>query len=162
VDELFSVAVIGTRSLSFHEPPSRSTATRSSILERYRDKITRCVRCGTCKRSAPHFSRTANESLSARGGWRSSKRSWRGDFVSALYRDRLETCTSCLACEAHVPARAVTEIIQAAKEEAVRLEGRGSSRLVSASLADERLMRGLAWLAPLFCTMREGGEGRVL
>lgn len=71
--------------------------------------------------------------------------------VSAIYRDRLATCTGCLACESVCPSGVpVTEIIQAAKEEAFGLEGRGLlRRMVSTSLSDYRFMRALAWLAPV-------------
>ncbi|HWR73399.1 MAG TPA: (Fe-S)-binding protein [Nitrospirota bacterium] len=131
-------------------PPS--TASRSSRLERYRDKIARCVRCGTCRAVCPAFLPDRDESLSARGRMALIEAVLEGRLtVSALYQDRLETCTGCLACEATCPSGVpVTEIVQAAKEEAVRLEGRGLiHRMVSASLADERLMRGLAWVAPI-------------
>ena len=48
--------------------------------------------------------------------------------LSAIFTDRLATCTSCLACEAACPSNVpVTAIIQAAKEQAVRASGRASS-----------------------------------
>ncbi len=132
--------------------PPLSNAFRSSGLEHYRDRITRCVRCGTCRAVCPAFLPDREESLSARGRMALIEAVLEGRLsVSALYRDRLETCTGCLACEAACPSGVpVTEIIQAAKEEAVRLEGPGLiHRMMSASLTDERLMRGLAWLAPV-------------
>lgn len=133
-----------------YSPPS--IASRSSRLERYRDKVTRCVRCGTCRAVCPAFLPDRDESLSARGRMALIEAVLAGRLsISALYRDRLETCTGCLACEAACPSGVpVTEIVQAAKEEAVLQEGRGLiRRMVSASLVSERLMRGLAWLAPV-------------
>lgn len=70
--------------------------------------------------------------------------------VSAAYRDRLATCTGCLACEAQCPAGVpVTTIIHAAKEQAVAESGPGViGAAIAASLRRPALMRSLAWLAP--------------
>jgi glycolate oxidase iron-sulfur subunit len=71
--------------------------------------------------------------------------------VSEIFRDRLATCTGCLACEDSCPSGVpVTAIIQAAKEEAVRESGRGIiDRIVSSSLTSKAVMSSLAWLAPV-------------
>jgi len=70
--------------------------------------------------------------------------------VSAIFKDRLATCTSCLACEASCPSNVpVTGIIEAAKEEAVRESGLGLiNGIVSSSLKSDVAMRFLARLAP--------------
>jgi glycolate oxidase iron-sulfur subunit len=70
--------------------------------------------------------------------------------VSEIYKDRLATCTGCLACEAQCASGVpVTEIIHAAKEQAVREAGRGIiEQAITASLKHRSVMRSLAWLAP--------------
>jgi glycolate oxidase iron-sulfur subunit len=70
--------------------------------------------------------------------------------VSAIFRDRLATCTGCLACEASCPSNVpVIRIIEAAKQEAVRESGLGPiNRIVSSSLKSDVAMHSLAWLAP--------------
>ncbi len=71
--------------------------------------------------------------------------------ASALYEDLLETCTGCLACEAACASGVrVTEIIQAAKEQAVAETGAGIVKsVVSRVLSSPRAMQSTAWLAPL-------------
>lgn len=71
--------------------------------------------------------------------------------VSQVYRDRLATCTGCLACESRcasgVPA---ASIIAAAKEQAVREQGPGLiAAAIAATIRQPALLRSLAWLAPL-------------
>jgi glycolate oxidase iron-sulfur subunit len=71
--------------------------------------------------------------------------------VSDIFRDRLATCTGCLACEASCPSGVpVTDIIQAAKEQAVREAGRGIiAAMLSGMLKRPGLFRTAAWLAPV-------------
>jgi glycolate oxidase iron-sulfur subunit len=71
--------------------------------------------------------------------------------ASALYQNLLDTCTGCLACEAACASGVrVTEIIQAAKEQAVAETGAGIVKsVVSRVLASPRAMQSTAWLAPL-------------
>jgi glycolate oxidase iron-sulfur subunit len=87
--------------------------------------------------------------------------------VSDVYKDRLATCTGCLACESAcasgVPFSAV---IQAAKEQAVQESGRGViATVVAAALKRPVLMRSLAWLAPVVLhysgETAKGHEARV-
>jgi glycolate oxidase iron-sulfur subunit len=70
--------------------------------------------------------------------------------VSAIFKDRLATCTNCLACEASCPSNVpVTGIIEAAKQEAITESGLGLiNRIVSSSLKSDVTMRTFAWLAP--------------
>jgi glycolate oxidase iron-sulfur subunit len=71
--------------------------------------------------------------------------------VSDVYKDRLATCTGCLACES-VCASGVpfSVIIQAAREQAVQESGCGViATVVAAALKRPALMRSLAWLAPV-------------
>jgi glycolate oxidase iron-sulfur subunit len=71
--------------------------------------------------------------------------------ISDVYKDRLATCTGCMACEAACASGVpFSTIIQAAKEQAVRETGPGIvAGLVSAALKRPLLMRSLAWLAPV-------------
>lgn len=129
-----------------------SSPSRYPSLERYRKEIARCVRCGTCRAVCPSFLPDREESYSARGRMALIEAVLTGTLpVSGIFRDRLATCTGCLACEASCPSGVpVTEIIQAAKEEAVRESGTGIiDRIVSSSLANDAVMRSLAWLAPV-------------
>jgi glycolate oxidase iron-sulfur subunit len=71
--------------------------------------------------------------------------------ASGVYKDRLASCTGCLACEASCPSGVpVTEIIQAAKEQAVAEAGRGIvGAMLSGVLTRPALVRSAAWLAPV-------------
>ena len=54
--------------------------------------------------------------------------------VSDIFKDRLASCTGCLACEASCPSGVpVTEIIRAAKEQAVAEAGRGGGAPMAAA-----------------------------
>jgi glycolate oxidase iron-sulfur subunit len=124
----------------------------NSSLEGHRADIGRCVRCGVCRAVCPSFQPDREESLSPRGRIALIHAVLDNRLpLSAIFADRLATCTSCLACETACPSKVpVTAIIQAAKEDAVRASGRGLiSRFVAAALTHDRAMRSLAWLAPV-------------
>lgn len=127
------------------------TAPCRPLLEQYREEISRCVKCGSCRAVCPPSIVERSESLSARGRIALIKAVLDGRLpISAIVKDRLATCTSCLACEASCPSNVpVTEIIAAAKQEAVRESGPGIiNRIVSSSLRSDVAMRSFAWLAP--------------
>jgi len=134
----------------------------NTSLEAHRADISRCVRCGICRAVCPSFQPDREESLSPRGRIALIHAVLDERLpLSAIFSDRLATCTSCLACETACPSNVpVTAIIQAAKEDAVRASGRGLiSRFVAAALTNDRSMRSLAWLAPV--VMRYAGmEGK--
>ncbi len=71
--------------------------------------------------------------------------------VSAVYRDRLATCTGCLACEVSCPSGVpVTEIIQAAKEHAAAEAGSGFlPAAIAEAFQHPAVFRATAWLAPI-------------
>lgn len=123
-----------------------------STLEQYRREIARCVRCGSCSAVCPSFLADRRESRSPRGRIALIEAVLDGRLaVSAGYKDRLATCTGCLACEARcangVP---VADIILAAKEQAVRESGPGLiAGVVALSLRKPAVMRSLGWLAPV-------------
>jgi glycolate oxidase iron-sulfur subunit len=70
--------------------------------------------------------------------------------VSGIFKDRLATCAGCLACEASCPSGVpVTEIIQAAKEQAIAEGGAGIiNRLVAGVMQRPALFRASHRLAP--------------
>jgi glycolate oxidase iron-sulfur subunit len=82
--------------------------------------------------------------------------------VSEIFKDRLATCTGCLACESSCPSGVpVTEIIQAAKEQAVRESGAGIiNGIVSEVLKHPAALRATAWLAPFVLHYAKEREGR--
>ncbi|HET7319917.1 MAG TPA: (Fe-S)-binding protein, partial [Nitrospirota bacterium] len=133
----------------------------STSLERYRKEISLCVKCGACRAVCPSFLRNREESRSARGRMALVKAVLDGKLaVSDIFRDRLATCTGCLACEASCPSGVpVTDIIQAAKEQAVREAGRGIiAAMLSGMLKRPGLFRTAAWLAPVALHYTKGRE----
>jgi glycolate oxidase iron-sulfur subunit len=129
----------------------KNTVGRNA-LERYKRDVSRCVRCGACSTVCPSFLADRRESRSPRGRMALIEAVLKGALpTSQLYRDRLSTCTGCLACESACASGVpVTSIIHAAKEQAVREAGRGViSAVIAAGLRHPGLMRPLAWLAPV-------------
>lgn len=138
------------------------TKRRHVSLEDYRAEITRCVKCGSCAAVCPSYLSERDESYSTRGRMALIKALLDERLtVSGLYKDRLETCTSCLACEAACPSAVpVTEIIQAAKEQAVAERGRGIvSSVISAAVTRPVLFRIAAWFAPVLLHFSKQGPG---
>jgi glycolate dehydrogenase iron-sulfur subunit len=132
---------------------------RGSLLERYRVDVSRCVKCGACRAVCPSFLRDRAESRSARGRMALVKAILDGRLtVSGVYQDRLASCTGCLACEASCPSGVpVTEIIQAAKEQAVAEAGRGIiGAVLSGVLMRPGLFRSAAWLTPVVLHYAKG------
>jgi glycolate oxidase iron-sulfur subunit len=126
-------------------------ADRTS-LDKHRQDIARCVRCGACSTVCPSFLADRRESRSPRGRMALIEAVLDGKLrVSDVYRDRLATCTGCMACESACASGVpFSTIIQAAKEQAVQETGPGIvAGLVSAALKRPLLMRSLAWLAPV-------------
>jgi glycolate oxidase iron-sulfur subunit len=78
--------------------------------------------------------------------------------ISDTYIDRLETCTTCLACETSCASKVpVTGIIQAAKEQAREAAGTGVvGAFISGVVKRPALFRAVAWLAPLALHYRKG------
>jgi glycolate oxidase iron-sulfur subunit len=121
-------------------------------LERYRKEISRCVRCGACSAVCPSFLADRRESRSPRGRMALIEAFLNGALpASRLYRDRLATCTGCLACEAVCASGTpVAAVVQAAKEQAVSESGSGVvTSVIAAGLRHPGMMRSLAWLAPV-------------
>jgi glycolate dehydrogenase iron-sulfur subunit len=130
-----------------------------NVLEGYRAEIAKCVRCGSCSATCPSFLADRRESRSPRGRMALIEAVLNGLLgASELYRDRLATCTGCLACESQcasgVPA---ATIIQKAKEAAFAEKGPDLiGRALRLPLRHPSLMASLAWLAP--AALRYTGE----
>ncbi len=132
-----------------------------ALLEHFSKEIERCVKCGSCRAVCPSFLYERGESYSARGRMALVKAVLRGQLpVSSLFKDRLATCTGCLACEASCPSGVpVADIIQAAKEQAVRESGTGIiDKIVSEVLKRPSALRATAWLAPFALHYAKGRE----
>jgi len=83
--------------------------------------------------------------------------------ASRIYRDRIATCTGCLACDASCPSGVpVTEIIQAAKEQAVAESGPGIiDAVITGVLKHPAAIRATTWLWPVMLHYaRRQGEPR--
>ncbi len=136
-------------------------ASPSLLLEQYRREISRCVKCGSCRAVCPTFLLDREESHSARGRMALVKAVLDKRLpVSKIYRDRLTTCTGCLACETACPSGVrVTEILRAAKEQAVLDSGTGIiNSAISSVVKRPALFRAAAWLAPIVLHY-SGGQG---
>jgi glycolate oxidase iron-sulfur subunit len=122
-------------------------------------EISRCVKCGSCSAVCPPFLQTRAESFSARGRMALIKAVLEGRLaISEVFRDRLATCTACLACEASCAGGVrVTEIIQAAKEQAAEEAGAGAvSAIISGVVKRPALFRAAARLAPIVLHYSKG------
>jgi len=109
----------------------------------------------------PTFLWERRESQSARGRMVLVKAVLDGKLaVSEIFKDRLATCTTCLACESSCPNSVpVTKIIQAAKEQAVAESGPGIiGRIVSGVLRHPAALSATAWLAPVALHYTKGSS----
>ncbi len=128
------------------------TTPRYPLLQTYREQIAHCVKCGSCGGVCPSYLHERNESYSARGRMALIHAVLNGRLaVSGLYKERLATCTTCLACEAACPSAVpVTAIIQAAKEQVVADSGRDIiSSLISGMMKRPALFGVAARFAPV-------------
>jgi glycolate oxidase iron-sulfur subunit len=131
----------------------------NNLLEQFRRDISRCVRCGACSTVCPSFLADKRESRSPRGRMALIESVLNGKLrVSDVYKDRLATCTGCLACESACASGVpFSRIILAAREQAVRESGPGLvATVVSTALKNPVLMRSFAWLAPVALHYKNG------
>ena len=128
------------------------TIPRYPLLQTYREEIAHCVKCGACGGVCPTYLHERDESYSARGRMALIHALLNGRLaVSGIFKERLATCTTCLACESACPSNVpVTEIIQAAKEQVVANSGRGIvSSLIAGMVKRPALFRVAARFAPV-------------
>lgn len=137
---------------------------KHSLLDTYRQDISRCVKCGACGAVCPSFHWEREESHSARGRMALIQAVLDNRLsVSPLFKDRLATCVSCLACEASCASGVrVTEIIQAAKEAAIAETGPGIFQAVLAGVVKRpTVFRALARFATTALHYPKGQGARV-
>lgn len=123
-----------------------------AILEQFRTDIDRCVKCGSCRAVCPPFLSVRRETFSARGRIALIRAvAERRLPVTAVFEDRIASCTSCLACQSTCASSVpVAEIIQAARRQAAAELGAGVVKTIIARvLTSAQAMRAGAWLAPL-------------
>jgi glycolate oxidase iron-sulfur subunit len=140
----------------------RKNHHKDNLLDRCRKEISRCVKCGSCGAVCPTYLHERDESYSARGRVALIKAVLDGRLtISEIFKDRLATCATCLACEAACPSNVpVTEILQAAKEQAVAESGRGIiSSVIAGAMKQPALIRAAAWLAPVVLHYARQGPG---
>ncbi len=128
------------------QPPVRP------VLEKYRSEIARCVKCGSCRAVCPPFLAKNEESFSPRGRMALIKAVLDGRLdISRIFEDRLETCTSCLACDATCASKVpLCDVMQAAREQAVDELGAGFVKtIIGGILENNHVMKAAARLAPL-------------
>lgn len=133
------------------------------LLEKYRQEISRCVKCGTCSAECPTFLKERRESQSPRGRMALIQAVLDGRLaVSEIFKDRLATCMGCLACVASCPGGVpVTEIIQSAKEQAIAESGTGIiNAMIASVLKHPAAFRATAWLAPFMLHYARGAGVR--
>jgi glycolate oxidase iron-sulfur subunit len=78
--------------------------------------------------------------------------------MSDITLDRLASCTACLACETSCASNVpVTDIIQAAKEQAREAAGTGPMKtIIGHAFKHPALFRAVSWLAPLSLHYKKG------
>lgn len=92
---------------------------KHQYLEKYRQEIYRCVRCGGCQPSCPTYTFTGDESMVARGRMALIEAfiDERLDLTDG-FEDRIGSCLDCKACVKSCPGGVkVDEIIYATKAE---------------------------------------------
>lgn len=96
-----------------------------NTLERLRDEIKKCVRCGTCRSVCPTFKALGRETACARGRITLVEHRLKGDLdLSENYLKHIKECTLCGACKSNCPNGVDTvAIFAAARAEAIELEG---------------------------------------
>ena len=94
-------------------------------LEKYRNEISQCVKCGICQSECPTYITTGDETMVARGRLALLKAVVEGELkLSEGIADRISKCTSCLSCVSNCP-RGIdpVKIINAAKGEYFKKNG---------------------------------------
>lgn len=93
-----------------------------TFLEKYRDEIFCCMRCGNCRAVCPTFAEDMDESMVARGRLGLAEAVLDGRLSTGkVFRDRISSCIDCKSCVVNCPSGVrVDEIIHAAKAEIAR------------------------------------------
>lgn len=90
-----------------------------SILEKYKNEVSQCVKCGICQSECPTYITTGDESMTARGRLALIEAVLDGELkLSEGFADRIFKCTSCLSCVSNCPrGMDPVKLINAAKGE---------------------------------------------
>lgn len=96
-----------------------------NTLERLKEEIEKCVRCGTCRSVCPTFRAIGRETACARGRITLVEHRLKGALdLSENYLKHIKECTLCGACKSNCPNGVDTvAIFAAARAEAVEKEG---------------------------------------
>lgn len=94
-------------------------------LNRYREEVASCVKCGGCQSSCPTYEATGDESMLARGRMALVEAVIEGRLaITKGFSKRINSCLDCKACTSGCPSGVpVDEIIYAAKAEIARTGG---------------------------------------
>jgi Fe-S oxidoreductase len=95
------------------------------FLEKYREQIGRCSRCGFCQVSCPVYGATLRPAVNPRGKMLILKDIMEGHLeLSGELQEVFFQCTLCANCALNCPAGVnVAEVLQEARKEMVRTEG---------------------------------------
>lgn len=95
------------------------------LLERYREDIYKCIRCGACRAVCPTFAAELDESMTARGRMALVEAVLDGRLeLTEKFAEKMSTCVTCMACSADCPSGVpVEEIVLAARAEIARARG---------------------------------------
>lgn len=113
----------------------------TALIEKYRDRVFNCMKCGACMAVCPTYKATGDESMVARGRLSLIEAALEGDLgLSGELGDRISKCIGCLACVSACPSGIeIDEIFMAAR---VRLAGANRRNAVYRSIARHLLGAG--------------------
>jgi len=99
-----------------------------NYLDKYKEDVFRCVRCGGCQAGCPTYDQTGDESMVARGRMALVEAVIDGRLdISDGFEKRITSCLDCRSCMASCPSGVkIDEIISAARAEIYSNKGRKS------------------------------------
>jgi glycolate oxidase iron-sulfur subunit len=139
-------------------------STDYAQIERFREDLEKCTKCGFCMSACPVYKEEKVESSVARGKIMLIRALLSGELKpTAEMASQLNKCTLCLACAQNCPAGTeVPSVITAARADKVRHQGLSlPSRLVYRWLLPRRRLFGHAvrlasWFQGIFLPRTEG------
>jgi len=96
------------------------------FLNRYKEDVSRCVKCGGCQAACPTYEQTGDESMAARGRMALIEAVINGRLnITDGFEKRINSCLDCRRCVVSCPSGVkVDEIISAARAEIFSAKGR--------------------------------------
>ncbi|OGO30827.1 MAG: hypothetical protein A2Z29_03940 [Chloroflexi bacterium RBG_16_56_11] len=132
-------------------------------IERFKEDLDRCTKCGFCMASCPVYREERTEGSVARGKIMLVRALLDGEITADEMAEQLDRCTLCLACTENCPAGTrVPSVVAAARADKVRLKGLSFPyRLVYRWLLPRRRMFGYtlrlaSWFQGIFLPRTEG------